>query len=113
MKGLEIIEGTLDTIYFFYFLADSLTNLDVFLAKTFLIPREIIPQNLVVSEELGNKQTDRLTDRHALLYSIRITVKEEFESSKLFGEEFWCSGEAKRILFVKSTSNITRILIMK
>ena len=68
---------------------------------------------LVVSEELGNKQTDRLTDRHALLYSIRITVKEEFESSKLFGEEFWCSGEAKRILFVKSTSNITRILIMK
>ena len=46
MEGLEIIEGTLDTIYFFYFLADSLTNLDVFLAKTFLIPREIIPQNL-------------------------------------------------------------------
>jgi hypothetical protein len=46
MKGLEIIEGTLDTIYFFYFLADSLTNLAVFLAKTFLIPREIIPQNL-------------------------------------------------------------------
>ena len=61
----------------------------------------------------SNKQTDRLTDRHALLYSIRITVKEEFESSKLFGEEFWCSGEAKRIIFVKSTSNITRILIMK
>ena len=68
MKGLEIIEGTLDTIYFFYFLADSLTNLAVFLAKTFLIPREIIPQNLARQvqsfqrSQETNKQTDSLTD---------------------------------------------------
>ena len=51
----------------FHFPANSLTNPDVFKPKTFCIPSGIIPQNLsssglVVSEELGNKQTDSLTD---------------------------------------------------
>ena len=63
MKGMEIIEGALEhTLVFFYFLANGSPNSDVFQPKTFLIPREIIPQSfsssgLVVSEELGNKQT--------------------------------------------------------
>ena len=52
---------------FFYFPANGLTNPDVFQPKTFLIPREIITQKfsssgLVVSEELGNKQTNRQTN---------------------------------------------------
>ena len=46
------------------------TNPDVFSPKTFLIPRGIIPQfsslGFAVSEELGNKQTNRLTDRLVL-----------------------------------------------
>ena len=53
MKGMEIIEG--------------LMNPDVFQPKTFLIPRGIIPQNFrslgfAVSEELGNKQTNKHTN---------------------------------------------------
>ena len=69
MKGMKIIEGALNTLYFFYFLANGSTNPDVLWPKTFLIPWEIIPQNfsssgLVVSEELGdNKQTNKQTDR--------------------------------------------------
>ena len=31
MKGMEMREGALDTLHFFYFLADGSTNLDVFL----------------------------------------------------------------------------------
>ena len=58
--------STIHALFCFYFLANGLTNLDVLWHKTFLIPREIIPQNfsssgLVILEELGNKQTDRLT----------------------------------------------------
>ena len=30
MKGMVIIEGALDTLYISYFLANGLTNLDVF-----------------------------------------------------------------------------------
>ena len=64
---MEIKEGSLDTLYSFYFPAKGQTNLDVSQPKTFLIPREIIPHNFsllgfAVSEELGNKQTDRQTD---------------------------------------------------
>ena len=49
-----------------YFPANGLTNPDVFKSKTFSIPRGIIPQNFsllgfAVSEELGNKRTDRQT----------------------------------------------------
>ena len=49
-----------------YFLANGLTNPDIFQPKTFLILREIIPQNFsslgfAVSEELGNKQKNSLT----------------------------------------------------
>ena len=57
---------------FFYFPANGLTNPDMFLPKTFLIPRGIIPQNFsslvfAVSEELGKKHpirqlTHSLTD---------------------------------------------------
>ena len=65
---MEIKEGSLDTIYSFYFPAKGYTNLDVSQPKTFLIPREIIPHNFslldfAVSEELGNKQKDRQTHR--------------------------------------------------
>ena len=47
-----------------YFRANGSTNQDVFQPKTFLIPRGIIPQNFsslgfAVSEELGNKQTNK------------------------------------------------------
>ena len=45
-EGFGDHRGHIGHDLFFYFLADSLTNLAVFLAKTFLIPREIIPQNL-------------------------------------------------------------------
>ena len=71
MKGMKIIEGALDTLqFFFYFPANGSTNPDVFQPKTFPIPRGIIPQNFsslgfAVSEELGNKQTHKLT--HILL----------------------------------------------
>ena len=45
-----------------YFPANGSTNPDVFLPKTFFIPREIIPHKFsslgfAVSEELGKKQT--------------------------------------------------------
>ena len=30
MKGMKIIEGALNTLYFFYFLANGLTNPDIF-----------------------------------------------------------------------------------
>ena len=51
-----------------YFPANGLTNLDVFLPKTFFIQRGIIPQNFsslgfAVSEELGNEQTKKQTHR--------------------------------------------------
>ena len=57
--------------FIFYFPANGLMNLDVFQPKTFCIPRGILPQNLsllgfAVLEELGNKQTNRLTDRLVL-----------------------------------------------
>ena len=39
MKGMQIIEGSLDTLYFFYFLANGSTNLDVFLALNLLHPK--------------------------------------------------------------------------
>ena len=60
--------------YTCYFPANGSTNPDVFQPKTFPIPRGIIPQNFsllgfTVSEELGNKQTNSLTDRLALLQS--------------------------------------------
>ena len=49
-----------------YFLANGLTNPDIFQPKTFLILREIIPQNFSLLgfadlEKLGNKQTNRQT----------------------------------------------------
>ena len=75
MKGKEIIEGALDTPYFFIFLLTVRRIRMFFKPKTFLIPRGIIPQNFsslgfAVSEELGNKQTHRqnhsLTDRLVL-----------------------------------------------
>ena len=52
--------------YTCYFPDNGSTNPDVFQPKTFLIPRGIIPQNFsslgfAVSEELGNKQTNRQT----------------------------------------------------
>ena len=52
-------------LVFFYFPANGSTDPDVFQPKTFLILREIIPQNFsslgfAVSEELQtNKQTNR------------------------------------------------------
>ena len=42
---MVIIEGALDMLYFFNFPANGSTNPDVFLPKTFSIPRGIIPQN--------------------------------------------------------------------
>ena len=45
MKSVVIIEGiSVDTLVF-YFPVNSLMNPDVFLPKTFCIPRGIIPQN--------------------------------------------------------------------
>ena len=70
MKVMEIIEGALDSNYLFlYFPANGSTNPDVIKPKTFLISREIIPQNfsssgLVVLEELGNK-------KHRLTHSLK------------------------------------------
>ena len=81
MRGMEIIEGALNTLYFFYFPANGSTNLDVLEPKTFCILREIIPQNFsllgfAISEELWNKhpnrQTHSLTDRLALFRVIKI-----------------------------------------
>ena len=48
-----------------YLPANGATNSDIFYPKTFLFPRGIIPKNFsslgfAVSEELGNKQTNRL-----------------------------------------------------
>ena len=59
--------GTGHALVNFYFPADGSTNPDVFQPKTFSLPREIVPQNVsslgfTVSEELGNIQTDTLTD---------------------------------------------------
>ena len=69
MKSVLIIEGALYSVHalvFFYFPANASTNSDIFLPKTFCIPREIIIRNfsysgLVVSEELGNKQINKQT----------------------------------------------------
>ena len=66
MKGMVIIEGALDTLYFFYFSANGSTNPDVFEPKTFSIPRGIIPQNFQViriRRFVGvREQTNTLTD---------------------------------------------------
>ena len=56
---------------FFYFPANGSTNPDVFYLKTICSPRGIKSQNfcsleLTVLEELGNKQTDKLT--HSLTF---------------------------------------------
>ena len=72
MKSVVITEGSSVHALFFYFPANGSTNPVVFQPKPFCIPRGIIPQNLsslgfALLEELGNKQTDRLTDRLALL----------------------------------------------
>ena len=53
-------------LVFIYFSANGSMNTDDFKAKTFLIPRGIIPQNFslpgfAVLEQLGNKQTNRHT----------------------------------------------------
>ena len=70
MKGMEIIESALDTLYFFYFLANGSTNPDVFQLQG--------KSSLKISARWGspfrrsqgtNIQTDRLTDRQALLQS--------------------------------------------
>ena len=76
-EGYEDHRGrTGQALVFFHFPANGSTNPDVFQPKTFCIPRGIIPQNFsslgfAVSEELGNKQTNKqthsLTDRLALL----------------------------------------------
>ena len=79
--------------------ANGSTNPDGFQSKTFFIPRGITPQffsllGFTVSDELGNKQTDRLTDRLALLqsyfyyyirYAISLIIKEvlDIEKSKI------------------------------
>ena len=68
MKGMDIIEGALDTLYLFFIFLLTVRRIRMFFKpKTFLIPRGIIPQNFrslgfVVSEELGNKQTNRQTN---------------------------------------------------
>ena len=59
---------------FFRFSGEPGTGPGFFQPKTFSIPRGIIPQNFsslgfAVSQELGNKQTHRLTDIQALLQS--------------------------------------------
>ena len=66
MKSVVIIECSIVHALVFHCPANSSKNLDVFLFKTICTPREIIPQNFrslgfAVSEELGNKQTNRLT----------------------------------------------------
>ena len=74
---MEIIDGALDTLQFFYFPANGSRKPDVFQPKTFPISREIIPQNFsslgfTVSKEFReqtSKQTDTFTDRLALLQS--------------------------------------------
>ena len=48
---------------FFYFPANGLTNPDIFQPKTFCIPHNFSSSGLVVTEELGNKQTHRLAER--------------------------------------------------
>ena len=66
--GYEDYRGrTGKDLVFFYFPANGSTNPDVFYSKTFSIPRGIIPQNFsslrfAVSEELGNKQTNKQTN---------------------------------------------------
>ena len=72
-EGYGDHRGCTNTLYFLYFLANGSMNPDVLWPKTFLIPREIIPQSfsssgLVVSEKLGNKQTHKLTYLHFIAF---------------------------------------------
>jgi len=106
MKSEVIIEGRREHILvFFYFPINGLTNPEVFLPKTFWIPRRIIPQNfsssgLVSFEELGNKQINSLTSycfrrRIELLHIFIWTVKNIFFHPTLssilysFCSKFW------------------------
>ena len=66
------MRAALYTLYFFHFPGNSSTNPDVFSLKpSASTARRIIPENFssfgfAVSVELGNKQTNSLTDRLAL-----------------------------------------------
>ena len=62
MKSVLIIEcSTVPAQVFFYLHANGLMNPDVFYPKTFCIPQNFSSSGIFVLEELGSKQTDKLT----------------------------------------------------
>ena len=76
MNGMVIVEGTLDTFYFFLYFLLTVQQIWMSFSLNLLHPKGNHPSNIsllefAVLEELGNKQTnrqtDRLTDRLALL----------------------------------------------
>ena len=71
---------------FFGFPANGWTNPEVFQPKAIRIPRKIFPQNfsslgLTVLEELGNKQTEKLTVLMFLLIAKEIQLKFQQKTS--------------------------------
>ena len=68
MKSVVIREGSrVNALVFFYYTANGLTNPDVFFSLKPSLSHRFNPQNFsllgfAVSKELGNKQTNSLTD---------------------------------------------------